>query len=116
MKRPSHWHFWTIKDQMLTGIGVNQTDAFNSAIKSFRLLHPGQFLYPIDHDRTVNKGKVSDEHFKWVIEQQNESDKIDTILSLCNSSSEVIRVCEAIGFDYNKALSRWATTPRKKSA
>ena len=45
-----------------------------------------------------------------------EQEKIKKIVGLCRNAGEIARVCEAIGFDANKALSYWACTPREKNS
>jgi len=112
--RPYHWRIRT-NHGWLDTVGVYESDAIENMLRKDRLLNPGRTLVAIIGSGVVGR-EVSDEFYKFMTDRALEQEKIKKIVGLCRNAGEIVRVCEAIGFDANKALSYWACTPREKNS
>lgn len=111
-ERPHHWtlktnHGWE------DAIGVDEEDAAGRLFDSNRILSPARNLY-IHIGFGIRGRWIDDSYWQWLQDRDRENEKIDKICSLCETSTQVIRVCNVIGFDVNKAWGYWATTPKKE--
>jgi len=116
MKKLRLYH-WRIKTNWgwLDAIGHMEADAIERLLRSEKLLNPSRTVVAIVGSGVVGR-EVDDDYYRFISERAQEQEKIKHITSLCKTASQIIKVCEAIGFDSNKALGYWACTPREKNS
>lgn len=111
--RPYHWRIQT-NHGWIDAIGHTAQEAVEKMHRTERLLNPRRFV--VSSGKCERLGHVSWSYWRSEQYRREYREKLRKIAELCSSSSQVIRVAQAIGVDTNDAVGYWGcNNPHKKN-